>query len=75
MTQSVIVMLTSIFAIALGCWCARKPEKTMHGILLGTSVGIGTALILHFLVSLLSYIFPFGQIDYWFATFIGKVMF
>ena len=67
-SQSVLLLALSIPSLGLSCWAARYPKKTIVGIGLGVVVGLVLLNVATFLVGFLSYVLPFGQLDFWLAN-------
>lgn len=67
-------MALSILALGLSCWAARYPKKAILGIGLGVLVGVSLLNATSFLVGLLSYVLPFGQLDFWVASLLQNTL-
>ena len=57
--------------LALSCWLARYPSKTSIGVTLGVLLGVLSINVAAGLVAFLGHVLPFGQIDFWLASFFG----
>ncbi|WP_337268767.1 hypothetical protein [Oryzifoliimicrobium ureilyticus] len=77
MTSSIVAnALGLIFGIlSLGCACslARYPSRPLVGVALGTALGLVLINLSAAIIAFLSYVVPFGQIDFWLASFITRL--
>ena len=72
LSQTVLATVFAIPALALTCWAARYPRKTVTGILAGMIVGLILINLASGIAAFLAYILPIGQMDYWLTTLIGS---
>jgi lipopolysaccharide export LptBFGC system permease protein LptF len=73
-TQSALVLVLTILALAFSCGLARYPRRASLGIILGVVAGIVSMTIVSGIVAFLGYVLPFGQFDYWLASLVGGIL-
>ncbi len=64
-SQTILLLLATIFSLTLTCLVARYPRSAVAGISLGALVGVVLLIISSGLVSFIGYVIPLGQIDFW----------
>jgi len=73
-TQSAFFAVFTIIPLAITCWIARYPNRTINGILIGVPTGFALLMITSIIVGLFGYAIPFGQIDFWLASLVSSIL-
>ena len=68
MAESMLSLVAVLLALLVATIVARRPARTGRGIFLGTAVGAGSLWLLTNAIVFVSFVVPFGQIDFWLAT-------
>ncbi|MGF9567392.1 hypothetical protein [Neorhizobium sp. JUb45] len=72
-TQAIAFITFNIIAIVVACWVARQPKSTPAGVALGAGCGVVLMAAGSALVGLFAHVLPFGQMDFWLASWIGPL--
>ncbi|UXT23373.1 hypothetical protein FY140_22120 [Agrobacterium tumefaciens] len=73
-TELALLAVLAILSLALSCWLARYPRKTSVGITLGVVLGVFLTNLAAGIVAFLGKVLPFGQIDFWLASFLTGIL-
>ncbi len=73
LTQSALLLILTTLSLAVSCRLARYPQRTSVGIGLGVGTGLVLIIAMSSLVGFLSEVLPFGQIDFWLASWVSSL--
>ena len=74
MTESSLVILAIVMALAAACLAARYPRNMGTGVMLGTVVGVASLFIFQTVIGFLGGVVPLGQMDFWLARVISDLL-
>lgn len=74
LTQSAVLLLLTILSLAVSSRVARYPQRTFAGVALGVITGLVLIIAMSYVVGFLGYVLPFGQIDFWLASWVNSIL-